>query len=173
MKKRSRLFLVLLLCMVLPQMVLANLLTTKGEMDESQSFKTSFKHFKKVKFVSFVDSSSGPSKLHLYLLRDGDIVTVLPEFQTEVSSWSYEAMSAISFKDIDKDGLKDIIVMAYYVTGIGPTGMRPFLVKDIYFQTKEGFVKKKKVSKLLNDSKHYQKLKSIKNIVSFLQKRDN
>ena len=141
----------------------------KGEIIASQSFNANFKHFKKVKFATFVDDSTGPMKVQYHLLRDGEIVTTLPEVQAS-PSWEFWEVNAISFKDLNRDGLKDIIIIAQYMTGIGPTGSRPFYVKDLFFQTPTGFVKDKEISLKLNASKNYDKLKTIRQIVSFLKK---
>ncbi|KOS03899.1 hypothetical protein AM598_04055 [Paenibacillus polymyxa] len=42
----------------------------------------------------------------------------------------------MAFKDVNKDGLKDVIIIAYYETGSGPDGAKPFPIADIYFQKK-------------------------------------
>ena len=105
---------------------------------------------------------------HYYLLKDQKVLIELPKFDT-AGNWSVEEVSAVSFKDVNGDGLRDIIIIAQYVTGIGPTGMRPFYVKDVFFQAKNHFYKIEKITKEINSDKLYDKLKSIKAIVKHLK----
>ena len=142
----------------------------KGEKIASQSFKANFKYFKNIEFASFSDSSSGIDKVRFYLLRDKEIVVKLPDVYGSMG-WSFWEVTAISFKDLNFDGLKDIIIMAQYMTGIGPTGSRPFYVKDVFFQDKNGFTKREALTKLLNEDRNYEKLKTIKSIRSYVKKQ--
>ena len=143
-----------------------------GERIDSQSFKANFKHFKKVMFASYNDYEVGPAKVHFYLMRDSQIVYAFPDFPIASTSWSFEGVKAISFKDLNADGLKDIIIITEYVTGIGPTGMVPFRVKGVYFQDKGKFSSNKKVNVLLNREDNYQKLKTISSIKKYLKQLD-
>lgn len=48
-------------------------------------------------------------------------------------------MRAISFGDANKDGLKDIIIIADFMSGVGRGAAIPFPVCNIYFQQENGF----------------------------------
>ena len=138
-----------------------------GERIESQSFPANFIHFEKVTFASYVDSSGGPSKAHYYLIRDGQIILELPEHYGNTYGWSIERVVAISFKDLNSDGLKDIIIFADYVTGIGPNGMVPFLTRDVYFQGHGSFNKNEEISALLNNQTNHKALITVKDVVTY------
>ena len=144
----------------------------KGEQILSQTFKANFKNFKDVKFASYNDYQVGPAKVHFYLLKNNHIVYEFPDFYLGSTSWSFESVKAISFKDVNADGLKDVIIITEYVTGIGPTGMRPFLVKGVYFQQADQFISNEKVNKLLSSEKNYHNLKTISSIVKYLKSVD-
>ena len=144
----------------------------KGERIDQQTFKAKFKHFKDVMFASYNDYEVGPAKVHFYLLRDDRIVFEFPDFYINSTSWSFEGVAAVSFKDVNMDGLKDVIIIAEYVTGIGPTGMVPFLVKGVYFQEPGKFSSNEKLNKLLSSSDNYSKLTTISSIVKYLKNID-
>lgn len=146
--------------------------TPKGEQISEQTFKADFKNFKGVTFSSYNNFTVGPSKVHFYLLRDNRIVFEFPDFYIGSTSWSFESVKAVSFKDVNADGLKDVILITEYVTGIGPTGMVPFLVKGVYFQGDGGFTQNNDVGKLLGTEVNYPKLKSISSIVKYLKSLD-
>ena len=37
----------------------------------------------------------------------------------------FDSVSAVAFRDVNNDGKKDIIIICYYFSGAGPTGMVP------------------------------------------------
>ena len=63
--------------------------------------------------------NNGIMKLRL-LLDDWSrsILHVLPEF-TDIP-WYFEGLAALDVVDADADGLRDIVVIAYYITGTEP-----------------------------------------------------
>jgi hypothetical protein len=68
---------------------------------------------RELKYAGFVlvPDSGGMKKLPLPLLHD---------------AWSGFDVAAVSFEDVDGDGVRELIVMAEYMTGIGPKGSQPF-----------------------------------------------
>ena len=60
--------------------------------------------------------------------------------------------------------------MTNYITGMGPSGMEPFRVIDVYFQTLDGFKQYEDISEELTDSKNYEHLKTIKDVVIAVRK---
>ncbi len=43
-----------------------------------------------------------------------------------LKSWAGEAVPAVMFEDVDGDGYQEAIVLAVWVSGMGPDGMEPF-----------------------------------------------
>ena len=118
-----------------------------------QSFYTQFAGFGKVRFVSHIDNSSGPGKCRFELRGGGRTVYSFPK--PYANDWACDKITAISFTDVNGDGRKDVIVMAKAVTGIGPTGARPFNANTVYYNTGKGrFATVAAVNKLA--SKHDQ-----------------
>ncbi len=101
-----------------------------------QSFDTQFAGFGKVRFVSLIDDRSGPGKCRFELRRGGLTVYRFPK--AHANDWSCWAITAVAFADVNSDGRKDVIVMAKAITGIGPTGARPFDANTIYYNTGKG-----------------------------------
>lgn len=64
-----------------------------------------------------------------YLLKGNQILYRFPYRYENNSSKSYGGLytdvGAVSFRDINNDQKKDIIIITYYVSGVGPTGMVP------------------------------------------------
>lgn len=170
--KYEKIILALFCIMLLSNISCSEQKKPEGEQISEQTFKANFKNFKDVTFSSYNDFTVGPSKVHFYLLRNNRIAFEFPDFYIGSTSWSFESVKAVSFKDVNKDGLKDVILITEYVTGIGPTGMVPFLVKGVYFQGVGGFTQNNDVSKLLGTEANYPKLKSISSIVKYLKSLD-
>lgn len=146
-----------------------NEIMPKGENIPEQTFETSFKNFKKVKFASYNDYSVGPAKVYFYLLKDERVIYQFPDYHIWSTSWSFESIKAVAFKDVNADGLKDVVIIAEYVTGIGPTGMIPFLVKGVYFQGSDQFTTNIEISNLINSEKNYKKIKTISAVVKYMK----
>jgi len=136
------------------------------EIIENQSFWIEFENWGKVKFISSEILIDGTYKLRFYLTNESeDILYQFPEFIGNDWPTFYE-IRAVSFKDINKDGLKDIIIIADYLTGIGEQGAIPFPVGSIYFQIRKKFINYSKLDDQINDS---GKNKNIDMIVNFAE----
>ncbi|MGG1643152.1 DUF4163 domain-containing protein [Paenibacillus sp. NRS-1782] len=138
--------------------------TNQYEIEESQSFQTSIEGFGTVKFVSTYGYPEGLRKFFFFLLDDqGHILYRFPEFYGN-GEWvaRYGGVEAVAFKDVNKDGLKDVIIIAYYETGSGPDGAKPFPIAGIYFQKKnKTFTTLPALDQAINDQGHNQTLKDV------------
>lgn len=62
------------------------------------------------------------------LIREEQILSRFPyryENNTMGSPGMFDIVGAVAFRDINNDEKKDIIIICYYVSGAGPTGMVP------------------------------------------------
>ncbi|AHM68431.1 lipoprotein [Paenibacillus polymyxa SQR-21] len=113
--------------------------TDQYEIEESQSFQTTLEGFGKVRFVSTYGYPEGFRKFFFFLLDDqGHILYPFPNFYGN-REWvaRYGGVEAVAFKDVNKDGLKDVIIIADVDNGIhGPGRVDEFPIADIYFQKK-------------------------------------
>lgn len=104
-----------------------------------QSYDVEIENFGQVTLVTGSVEVDGLSKLKIYLI-DGN-GKVLYEFSDFYGNWSMLCyVTDVAFNDLNRDGLKDFIVIAYYMTGVGPTGAEEFPVAGVYFQHGREFV---------------------------------
>lgn len=116
---------------------------------EDQSFKINLEKWGNVKFVSAMENKNGPTKLINFLVDDyGKILYTFPKTQYK---WPLFEMKAVAFRDINNDSLKDVIIIADYVTGVGNTGAIPFHICNIYFQKENKFVNIPELDYEIND----------------------
>ena len=54
------------------------------------------------------------------------------------NNWACWEITAVAFRDLNKDGLTDIAVLAEAMTGIGPQAAQPFQANTIYYNTGAG-----------------------------------
>lgn len=126
---------------------------------EEQSFVTNFESWGKVKFISGVMDEK---MLFFIVDQEGSILYQLPEFSG--NDWFFHEILAISFKDVNNDKLKDIIIIADVITGVGREGAIPFPICNIYFQQKGEFKRINTLDDQINDA---SKNKDIKMVLEF------
>ncbi|WP_262384662.1 hypothetical protein [Paenibacillus terrae] len=86
------------------------------------------------------------------------------------NNWSGgDGLAAVSFKDVNKDGLKDVIIIAYVDAGAGPSLIEPFPIAGIYFQKKnKTFTTLPTLDQALNDQAHNQ---TVKDVIQYVSKQ--
>nr|WP_233903797.1 DUF4163 domain-containing protein [Paenibacillus polymyxa] len=146
--------------------------TDQYEIEESQSFQTNLEGFGKVRFVSTYGYPEGFRKFFFFLLDDqGHILYPFPNFYGN-REWvaRYGGVEAVAFKDVNKDGLKDVIIIADVDNGIhGPGRVDEFPIADIYFQKKnKTFTTLSALDEALNDQGHNQ---TIKDVIQYVSKQ--
>lgn len=146
--------------------------TDQYEIEESQSFQTTLEGFGKVRFVSTYGYPEGLRKFFFFLLDDqGHILYPFPDFYGN-REWvaRYGGVEAVAFKDVNKDGLKDVIIIADVDNGIhGPGRVDEFPIADIYFQKKnKTFTTLPALDQALNDQEHNQ---TIKDVIQYVSKQ--
>lgn len=129
---------------------------------ENQSFMVDLNSWGNVKFVSGKLTAGNHIPVVFYLTnKDGDILydfyTTLP-YRVDVK--------AVSFEDVNKDRLKDIIII---VDGDDGDGLGNFSVATVYFQKADGsFANDSKLDQDINDSGYN---KDVKTITSYLAQK--
>ncbi|AJE51955.1 DUF4163 domain-containing protein [Paenibacillus polymyxa] len=146
--------------------------TDQYEIEESQSFQTTLEGFGKVRFVSTYGYPEGLRKFFFFLLDDqGHILYPFPDFYGN-REWvaRYGGVEAVAFKDVNKDGLKDVIIIADVDNGIhGPGRIDEFPIADIYFQKKnKTFTTIPALDETLNDQGHNR---TIKDVIQYVSKQ--
>ncbi|AET57869.1 hypothetical protein HPL003_05520 [Paenibacillus terrae HPL-003] len=146
--------------------------TDQYEVEESQSFQTTLEGFGRVRFVSTYGYPEGLRKFFFFLLDDqGHILYRFPEFYGNYE-WvaRYGGVEAVAFKDVNKDGLKDVIIIANVDNGIhGPGRVDEFPMAGIYFQKKnKTFTTLPALDQAINDKGHNQ---TIKDVIQYVSKQ--
>lgn len=99
-------------------------------MIPEQSFDVTLDDWGKVKFVSCKPTYDIDPQEYaaFFLIRDEQILYRFPyryENNTIGSSGMFDNVGAVAFRDVNNNGKKDIIIICYYFSGAGPTGMVP------------------------------------------------
>lgn len=136
---------------------------------KDQSFQVEFENWGEVYFVAGIgEGEFSLDTLYLYLSdKNSNILYEFPSFYG--NGWMFSSLAAVSFQDVNSDGLKDVVVVAYCLTGAGPTGAEDFPVADVYFQTKDGFISLPDVSYAINSQTGND---SIKKVVEYVKGLD-
>jgi hypothetical protein len=127
-----------------------------GTPVDSQSFASvPFEKVGNSQFITTSDDRSGKAQLHFYI--DGPKGEFeLPYEPTEPDA--YYEMKAVSFKDVNADNLKDILIIADYTTGFGYMGAIPVSQAIIFTQTETGFVEATSLEEHIEDASAYREL---------------
>lgn len=137
------------------------------EIIPDQSFWTKLEGFGRVKFISGYTMDMGTPILNFYLVDSNEnIIYKLSNFYGNM--WIFDEIKAISFRDVNKDGLKDIIVIADYILGHGENAATPFPVAGIYFQKDKNFIDFAKLDESIYDSKNSG---SIDKVLKFVENK--
>ncbi|EHQ04739.1 hypothetical protein [Leptonema illini] len=74
--------------------------------------------------------------LHIYIKENENLI----ELPRPNIGQRFENLKAVAFRDINGDGLTDIIIVAEYTSAIGPTGNIPFSMPLFYIRTKKDWL---------------------------------
>ncbi len=111
------------------------------------------------------ENENGLFGLRLYLADENNRLTYeFPDFYGNQWPMLYE-VSEVSFSDANNDGQKDIIVIAYYMTGVGENGAKEFPVAGVYFQNGKSFFNKPELDEKINDAGANS---AIEDVISYL-----
>lgn len=129
---------------------------------EDESFMVDLNSWGSVKFVSGIDTGEKMKPVVFYLTdKNGN---VLYEFYVGFST--YADVGAVSFQDVNKDGLKDIIII---LNGKNPDDVYGRYKATINFQNADGsFTHDSNLDKEINDSGNN---KDIKTVTEYLSKK--
>lgn len=107
---------------------------------EEQSFAINLENWGEVEFISAAMDDKVESMLDkvkfLLVDQENSIIYRFPDFS---DYWFFEELRAVSFSDVNSDGLKDVIIIADFTTGVGREAVIPFPVCKIYFQQDKSF----------------------------------
>ena len=139
------------------------------EVIEDQSFEIELNNFGRVRFVSGCKNNEYDiPKIYFYLVdMKGYIKYTFPEFYG--NEWAFSELKAIAFEDVNKDGLKDVIVISEYILGHGENAAVPFKVAGVYLQKDSEFVSVDSLNNEINASKNNN---TIKEVTEFLSKQN-
>ncbi len=135
---------------------------------ENQVFPITTKPFGEVTFLPALDEQSG--RLAIFLMdSDGTIVFKSDQLETNNQNRGMlqppnRGISAVSFQDLNGDGLTDIILITSCEKEDGAED-RPYKVGDVLFQNETGFYRDWRLSDRIN---RFGMNKSIRFIVSFV-----
>ena len=107
-----------------------------GRAIPKQIFQVELSPFGKTTFTPR-EITDGPGSLALFLTRGSKILYRFPK--PRGISWAFDSLVAVSFRDINKDSRKDVLLITKYMSGVGPGGAEPFFVTQIYLNDAGAF----------------------------------
>lgn len=120
--------LLMLLLVLLPAMTSADG-NSEFRIISAHSFDVELEGFGQVRFVALANAL----QCRFELRNADDQIYLFPAPYS--NNWACWEITAVAFRDLNKDGLKDIAVLAEAMTGIGPQGAQPFQANTIYYNT--------------------------------------
>lgn len=143
-----------------------------------QTFDVFWDDWGEVTFVSCKpspDESSDWKVASFYLVKDDQILYKFPYRFENNSSRGYighfDSVGAVAFRDVNDDKKDDIIIITYYTSGAGPTGMVPRPGVTIYLAGENEFCLAEDM--IADVEKNIsEKDRTIVNIYNFLQHRE-
>ncbi|CAG7659104.1 hypothetical protein ACFQI7_35940 [Paenibacillus allorhizosphaerae] len=116
-----------------------------GDMLKEQSFSVKFESLGDCEFVSTIEKKEDYKDQPHFYVNTSDTVSEL-KYELEWPAF-LDSISAVSFRDVNGDGMKDIIVIVNFMTGAGQMGAIPFSKVLIFKQTESGFAEDKVIEK--------------------------
>lgn len=135
-----------------------------------QSFQVELESWGKIRLVSAKRANADGRKELLLSLKDaeGHPLYTFPRPKL-VASWSFESVKAVSFRDVDGDGKKDVIVLADYVTGQESGGSAAVTAPSLFVQKDKSFG-----SDVDIDSELYAsgKITTVSDVMAYFQEKE-
>lgn len=107
-----------------------------------QTFDVYLDDWGEVTFVSCKIPRSIFTDAYFFLIKEEQILYKFPhrfkENRLEFTG-AFDSVGAVAFRDINDDKKDDIIIISYYVSGAGPTGMEPRPYVTIYLAGESEF----------------------------------
>lgn len=123
---------------------------------EEQCFNVKLQSYGNVKFISGVKREDG-NTVQFYLVdKNENVLYKFPNFYGNEKGM-FKNISAVSFTDVNGDGLKDVVIAAKYSNGASDS----VSIGSIYFAEGKGFASDKKFDDKLNNSSSDSSIASI------------
>ncbi|MEK3788433.1 hypothetical protein MKX74_19055 [Paenibacillus sp. FSL K6-1230] len=120
-------------------------------------------------FGAVVGKKDDKRKYQFFLLdRQKKVTYTFPTFYGSVNWNGGDGIQDVVIKDLNHDGLNDIIVIAYHNTGAGgPDGVEPFPVAGLYFQnTDQTFSTNYELDEAINEAGYN---KTVEDIIRYME----
>jgi hypothetical protein len=131
---------------------------------DEQSFWVDLENWGKVPFITGYELENNLPNLSFHLADSEDnILYNFSEFHG--NKWVFYEVRAISFKDVNKDGVKDIIVNVDYILGHGKNAAVPFPIGGVYFQKEKEFINIPELDEQINDANKNENIAMIEEFV--------
>ncbi|MNW26232.1 hypothetical protein D3C74_29940 [compost metagenome] len=122
-----------------------------------------------LKFGAAIEKIDDNRKYQFFLLdRQGKVIYLFPSFYGSMKWNGGDGIQDVVIKDLNHDGLNDIIVIAYHNTGAGgPDGVEPFPVAGLYFQnTDQTFSTNYELDEAINEAEYN---KTVEDVIQYLR----
>lgn len=137
---------------------------------ESQIFPLETKQYGEVFLLPAIEKKHG--RLALFMAREDGTVVYRTD-KLEVNNWNkgemwqpVRSISAVSFQDLNRDNLTDIVIIITCVNKDGDYKGIPYKVGDVLFQGEEGFYRDYRISDKIN---RFDMNKSAESIAAYVR----
>jgi len=135
---------------------LTNLKDGGLQVIKTQCFSVNLENYGSVKFISGLKRENSNDNVNFYLVNaKNNVLYKFPDFYGNAKGM-FTDIEAVSFSDVNKDGLKDIIVIANYSINGKPT-----TICSIYFQKGKNFINNKNFDDKINNSSNNKSVAAI------------
>lgn len=126
---------------------------------ESQCFSVNLENYGRVKFISGLKREDYNNNANFYLVDDkNNVLYKFPDFYGNTKGM-FNDIRAVSFVDVNNDGLKEIVIISDYKSNTSSSTLIP--ICSIYFQKGKEFINYKNIDDRINNSSNNKDIATV------------
>lgn len=127
-----------------------------GEVIDDQSFSVALEPAGELEFLSSKETSESGRPVYHFYLKDEN--AVLTELKYDWLDEGYAELKAVAFRDVNRDGKKDILAIIDQTTGIGRMGTIPYSSVLVFVQGDASFEYEASIAAAIEEANAYRQI---------------